>query len=299
MSETKGKQGTNELKAVNDFIKNGDFESAVKVADNYLENLSYPPGYNAEKKEIAYYFADNEEFALFIEMNRDDIDEKKEEIESVIMIDGSASEVVQMKSYALFEMKKHKEAAAVLNFAIEEINPIGRDLRFELIENYFHLNQLDLAEKELLILRGLVMSNQNIARLYRRLGFCKIEQKDYVAARVCLQYSLWFEKSDMALHEIMYVDNCVGEPWSDDNFNEKLDFLTSGLGMGICSHLAHEMNLEFVPTPAQTACTISFLKLFEESGNTEMAEEYYLRLRFWNEIMQTAENYPDKEQDET
>jgi tetratricopeptide (TPR) repeat protein len=297
MSDTREKQGTKELKAVNDFIKIGDFEAAIKVADNYLDNLLYPPGYNAEKKELGYYFNDYEEYVLFVEMSKDDIDKIETEIKSVIMIDGSASEIIQMKAYALFEMKKHKEAADVLKFALAEINPIGRDLRFELIENYFHLNQLDLAEKELLILRGIVMSNEYIARLYRRLGFCKIEQKDYVAARVCLQYSLLFEKSEMALHEITYVDNCVGEPWNDDNFNDKLDFLTSGLGMGMCSHLAHEMNLAFFPTPFQLACTISFLKLFEESGNAEMAQEYYSRLRFWNEIMKTAENYTDEEQD--
>jgi tetratricopeptide (TPR) repeat protein len=287
------KIGRKTLKRINDLICKCDFSLAVSVADEYLASIPQT-GYDAKKKELRYYFEDNEEFAVYIEMNRDEIDEKKSGIKSVIMMAGSASEIVRMKAYALFEMKRHEEAIDVIKHALTEINPLGRNLRFELVENYLKLGQLDLAENELSVLRGLVLSKQDIARLYRRLGFCKVEQGDHIKARICFQYSLWFEKSKIAIDEIIYIDGCIGEPWSDENGKEKFNFLVSGLGMGMCSHLAHEYKLKFFPTPHQFACAMSFLELHTKSGNKQMAEEYSSLLALWKSIMNTSEGYVDR-----
>lgn len=281
--------GEKEHEQIKRLIDAGDYLSAINTADQYISGID-KPGYNAEKKELSYYFSSIEEFALYIEINSDEIDKKKSEIENVLFWDGCATEILQMKAYALFEMKKYEEAVNVLTHALSEFNPIGVLLRFELIENYFRLKQLELAEKELLSLRSLVMSKSEIARLYRRLGFCKIEQEKYEEARICLQYSLWFEKSEMAINEIAYIDNCLGNTWNDENSEEKMNFILSGLGMGMCAALAHDMKLEFIPTSQQMSCALSFFKLYDESGDSKMAEKFFDLLHLWTEIMETTEN---------
>ena len=281
-------EGTGELEKINMYIGEGKFEQAIKTADSYLVGI-IKPGLDKEKNRLAYYFDNYEEFALFIEMNEEKEQETWKHLDAVSMLDGVASQVIKLKAYSLFELKKHDEAIDELKRGLREFNPVGVHLRFELIENYFRTNQLEFAEKELLILRELVMSKKDIARLYRRLGYCKIEQKDYTAARVCLQYSLWFEKNKTAIDEIVYVDNLLGAAWDENNYKEKFDFLVSGLGMGMCAHLAHEMKLEFIPTVYQEKCALSFATLYEKNGDTEMAEKYESLLIFWDEIKKTSQ----------
>jgi len=278
-------KGKNELDSIKTYVSKGDYISAINMADSYISTVE-KPGYNAEEKKLKYYFANYEEFIVFIEVNSALIEEKKTEIENLIFLSGYASDILQMKAYALFEMKRHQEAADVLYYAISEFNPIGVNLRFELIENYFKLNQLDLAEKELKTLGEFVMSSKDIAKLYRRLGFCKIEQGNHVEARICLQYSLIFEKSEKAIHEIAYIDNIIAEPWNEENFKEKIDWLLSGMGMGMCSALANEMNLSFIPTQFQIASGFSLLKMYDETNNSQKKEELHSLLSIWQETIE-------------
>ena len=281
-------KGTEELKKIDMYIGEGQFEQAIIIADDYLSGIM-KPGLDKEENRLAYYFDNNDEFALFIEMNKEKEQETWKHLDAVSMLDGVASHMIRMKAYSLFELKEHEKAIDVLKRGLREFNPVGVNLRFELIENYFRTAQFELAEKELLILRELVMSKQDIARLYRRIGFCKIEQKDYMEARVCLQYSLWFEKNKTAIDEIVYVDNLLGAAWDGNNYKEKFDYLVSGLGMGICAHLAHTMKLAFIPTVYQENCALSFAALYEKNGDLETAEQYVSLLTLWEGIKKTSQ----------
>ena len=123
-----------------------------------------------------------------------------------------------------------------------------------------------------------------IARVYRRLGFCRIERRDFTTARLYLHFSMFFEKNNRALNELAFIDQCLGKPWNDQNTKQNIDFLFSGIGMATCAYLMHRERLAIPPTISQKKCITELIASYADCGQDETLKQYTATQKLWGDI---------------
>ena len=151
-----------------------------------------------ENNSLYYQFADATEFITYVNLYKDKLKSQ------VYWAKGDDYTELFKKASSLFDEGKHNEAIDTLRTALE-YNPIGFDARFELVENYIVLKDLNKATEELMELSKMLSKNTYIARFYRRLGYILIEEQKYEAAYACFIKSKTFEETQQANNEIAYI----------------------------------------------------------------------------------------------
>ena len=255
------------------------FDSAIKMADAYLHSL---PDTDAGNGSINYAFEDLEEFLFCVALEKEESEAANITGRNLTWVNTQASTVSRMQAYALIELGRHNEAISVLKQALEKSNPIGIALRFEMVEAYLASNQLHQAEKELATLSTMVISRQDIARYYRRLGYCMIERKEYADAKICLLYSFCFEMSDSALGELAYIDDLLGTPWGSDA-RAKVDSITSASSLRSYAEKARERNRAFTPTETQKNCVLLLVSAYAKAGKMKEKQKWMNTYKLWAE----------------
>ena len=95
---------------------------------------------------------------------------------------------------------------------------------FEKAEAQIKLRDYKSAMQTLQLTAKYVKKNEEIARLYRRIGFIKIEERSYDDAIACMQYSMQFAKNDIASGELQYIESMTGKKELPENENAE-DYL--------------------------------------------------------------------------
>ena len=108
--------------------------------------------------------------------------------------------------YLLFEQNRYKEAVDVLLEALQ-LNPIGIQARFEIVECYIKMQDWENAKKTLLDMAIFLIQPSQVAKFYRRFGYIAIEQEDFELAATCFMFSCRFEDSSIAKQELAYISS--------------------------------------------------------------------------------------------
>lgn len=257
------------------------FDAVIETADAYLSELQpVDVGYNS----MPYSFVSMEEFLFFSVYEKSRRETTGETGPNITWVSPEATTVRQLQAYALNELGRYNETIAILKEALEKLNPVGVALRFEIVEAFLQKNQVDLAESELVTLLPMLITLPDIAKYYRRLGYCKTELGDYYTAKTCFLYSLLFQKDTLALRELAYIDEIVGNPWVVDSSKENDEGFSLAVEMSMCMDIARKQNLLFIPTKTQISCAEALVAAYEEAGNRKNVEKYKRILWFWDDI---------------
>ena len=90
-------------------------------------------------------------------------------------------------------------------------NPVGVTARFEICSAYCQVHMISEARKALQDVEPYLYSDKLIAKYYRNLGYILIEEKNYIPAACCYQYSLYLDpEQQMAKQEILFIVNQAG-----------------------------------------------------------------------------------------
>jgi len=267
-------------------IEDGEYDVAIESAEAYLHKLSHD---DTGFESISYSFENMEEFLYYAVSEKERRDAANELGANVNWVNTQASAVSRLQSYALIELGRHDEAITVLKHALDEINPVGILLRFELVEAYLANNQLHLAENELSTLSAMVVTPPDIAKYYRRLGYCMAEREAYADARVCILYSLCFEKNVSAMGELAFLDDQLGNPWDYENIQGKMDLLTTASRLRLYEARAKEYNLAFTPTKTQKDFVLLLVDAYAKAGKTD-------EMRKWADTHKQWADYSDEDE---
>ena len=123
----------------------------------------------------------------------------------------------------LFEESRFPEAISFFEKCIE-MQPERTNAWFEKAEAQIKLRDYKSAMQTLQLTAKYAKKNEEIARLYRRIGFIKIEERSYDDAIACMQYSMQFAKNDIASGELQYIESMTGKKELPENENAE-DYL--------------------------------------------------------------------------
>lgn len=147
--------------------------------------------------------------------------------EGYVTIDEIAKEDPYMGLYLtgemLFEENRFPEAISVFEKCIE-MQPMRTNAWFEKAEAQIRLRDYKSAMQTLRSTAKYVKKDEEKARLYRRIGFIQIEERSYDDAIACMQYSMQFAASDIALGELQYIESMTGKKDLPENENAE-DYL--------------------------------------------------------------------------
>lgn len=181
----------NKIKEAQNLMNNREFTKAKEIANQAIENLIIE---NSKEGEHTYYFANAIEFLVYVNLNRD--------------INIKWSNLLLNLAYNILgfvgvEENKYKDAIEYLNKAIEA-NPMDVSSILELAECYRALNRNEEFLNTMDNVYNFVISPEDLARYYRKLGFYYTEIGKYELSYAIYQVSLIFEKSDLAFNEMIY-----------------------------------------------------------------------------------------------
>ena len=175
--------------------RTGKYQEAIEMADRAICRFQ-APGFGLDQ---CFSFDSMEQFLFFCAKLK-----SSGHMENATWSAGNEAGILTSKAYALCELKKHQEALDTLTLALE-YNPVSTSIRFEIIENYFKLHQLEKVALYLKELESLVIYPAEIAKYYRRIGFLLTESTMYEVALASYLFSLHFEDSELAKNEVGYI----------------------------------------------------------------------------------------------
>ena len=181
-----------------DNIKNLDVRQQTKT-DTSPKTQSVQETTPASHKE--YYFANQDEFMIYVAIEKP--------TEDVHWLSNEKYVEVFKKGYALVDSGNLQDAVAAFNQAIS-YNPVAIDARFELINCYFGLKQLDAALGSLHYLERYLGRKKDIAHYYRCFGYYYVEIKDYKRGAAAYKLSMDYENSSIAFGEMSAICNSYG-----------------------------------------------------------------------------------------
>ena len=113
------------------------------------------------------------------------------------------------KGVKLFNQKKYSEAINFFRKCVD-VKEDDTNARFEIAEAYILMGILDKAEETLIDTVPFISKDTDKARLYRRIGFIRIEKSEYEIATALLLYSWLIEENPKALRELEYIKAVSG-----------------------------------------------------------------------------------------
>ena len=121
------------------------------------------------------------------------------------------SYINQLKTgIALFDKEEYQKAIGEYKKCFE-FNPIALVARFEIVECYIALGQLDAALNELLGFSYILLKNEDIARWFRRYGYVQTELGNYELAFASYAWSYRFEQNPSVIQEFAYIEYQSGK----------------------------------------------------------------------------------------
>lgn len=180
-----------------ELLEEGEAESVVTVADAMLGALRPEPP--AGSRWLCFAM-DGYRFLY----------EALHPTESFDIIDYDVVNVLYLKAYAHFELGQYPEAIQALTEGLGW-DPIGLQLRFELLHNYRQLGMRDQLQEAQRTLFTLLLYPEDFAQFYRFIGSALVDDGEWEAARAYLLFSLRFEDGAAARNELSYIDEQLQE----------------------------------------------------------------------------------------
>lgn len=171
---------------------------------SYSGGIEKPVQRKPVSEEVTYYFENQQEFVLYVGLNKDKING------NIIWGKGSQYQDACKRGYTLFEQKQFAQAIDAYKLALK-VNPVGVAARFEICMAYCQLKDLKAAREALQGIEPYAYCDQIIAKYYRTLGYILVEEQDYKTAANAYQYSLFFEPDQQsAKQELLFIVNKAG-----------------------------------------------------------------------------------------
>lgn len=179
------------IKEAKVLMQNREFQKSKEIAKEAVENVKLEA---KEENEHIFYFADAIQFLVYINFHKD--------------INIKWSNLLLNLAYNILgfigvEERKYNESIEYLNKAIES-NPMDVSSIMELAECYRALNKNEEFINTMDNVYNFVISPEDLARYYRKLGFYYTEIGKYELSYAIYEVSLIFEKTDLAFNEMMY-----------------------------------------------------------------------------------------------
>lgn len=222
-----------EIERLHELYRSRNYEQVIDEAGRIIEtegNLTQ----TEERKEFC--FGNRDEFLLYVLRQRGTLSS------NVVWLNSEVFSAYMLKAKALYELGQYAAAIEVLKAAIQN-NPSSVNGRFEWVENLLCMEKYSEAEALLRETMQWVMYPNDLAKLYRRFGFCFIEQKNIDAAVACLAWSLQFEKSQNAFQELAYIHQTQAQEGDTQSAAEELMAKTSP---SIVVRVLHGLGLLFM-----------------------------------------------------
>ena len=242
-------------------ISQKNFTKALSMTEKLVNSL--PPWYQDDKVTEYRSLRNLLEYNLYMQIYNPikDIKVFHEDFQSVYYIYG----------FILFELQRYEDAIIMLEKSIN-FNPINTVPLFELAEVYKAKKDwkkfLEITNQ----CHKIAYSIEELARVYRNLGFYYTEQKKYDIALALVFTSFYFDITDIARHEIKYISNHSG-----------IDFRTFSVEK--CVALLQEYGIHYGPDENLKSMLLAFSIMPDLVGDKEMRKHYY-------QILQNLSKYP-------
>lgn len=150
------------------------------------------------KPQKAFSFENEIEFIIYSKLYGDNTE----------IVWTSATQYLEkyQQGYNYFESHNFEKAIETYLECLQ-LNPIGILARFELCECYLHTSNFQVAKKSLIEMTNYLYKATDIAKFYRRYGFCETESMQYECAFACYAYSLRYEKHPSVSQELAYINS--------------------------------------------------------------------------------------------
>ena len=197
-------------------VEEGKHDEAISFADSII---SFDTDGSITNDRLIYHFDNNAEFFCAVAYM------KEWDIQRTLCMSSDKQQIVLFKkAYSQYELRKHEAAIETLTDLLQ-IAPFNLHARTEIVQNYF---QLEDYEKGVAVIETAIqfaLLPKEIALCLRTLGHADIEFKNYRQALMEYRYSCLFEKSSIAVNEILYIMSCDPHLRTEinDRFFESLD----------------------------------------------------------------------------
>lgn len=169
-----------------------------------------------ENIEETYYFMNINEFTSYIQ-----ICNKNNKTKNIIWGKGDNYISVYKKAYEEFERGNYERSLS-LYYESLLANPIGVMSRIEICNCHIKMRNFNSAIEILNSMNDFILSKEEIANYYRKLGYIYCEMKLYRLSYCCYKYSLDFFDSKVAMEEIKYLNSVDSTVLSVDDYENYL-----------------------------------------------------------------------------
>lgn len=149
-----------------------------------------------EKEPEGYYFADQEEFLIYVQVEKPQA--------SIKWLSGDNYISAFQAGYRSVEAGNINAAITYLNEAVSW-NPVAIQARFELANCYFRQGKLEMALQVLHFMEKYLCRSKDISRYYRSFGYFFIETHDYERAAASYMLSLDYDRTSIAISELSAI----------------------------------------------------------------------------------------------
>lgn len=189
-----------EIEVMVGLIQQKSFSQLYDLTSQYINDLG-----DIELGDGEYYFDSLTEFITFAKLNSGS---------NASWLTGNIYQYYFYRGFALFELGRFNDAFESYQQSLK-LNPVGLSSRFEIVECYLALKEFHKAEEELYRLKDYLMENDDIAKFYRRLGYIKSEQQQWLTAYACYLFSVRFKKDPSIIEELTYIEmHTSGIKWN-------------------------------------------------------------------------------------
>lgn len=205
----------------------------TRTADFSSRPSTRNTGSKEEEESIGYYFANKEEFIIYVKAEKP---EKK-----ILWLSGDNYINEFQLGYSLVDRNDLNSAVEHFNKAISW-NPVAIDARFELINCYYGLKRIDEAIGSLKYMEKYLARKKDVAHYYRAFGYFFVENRDYKRGAAAYRLSLDYDNNAIALGELAGIINT----YQVDLSNENIKGLVQSGGAALLSPWYDEIEKETV-----------------------------------------------------
>ncbi len=182
-----------------------DYDKALRILEDMVNKYEDMGMYENDAVSEYYCFSEPMQEILYVHYNKPEKDIRKSQIDYAALY--------FLYGNVLVELGKVKEAREALEKA-RRWNPTSPEIGFEYAETFKMEGDVQSFAKVTREFYPYIMTNKDLARFYRNMGFYFVEVKEYFAAVCCLMYSTGFEKSNMVPTELYYIEQTTGENYN-------------------------------------------------------------------------------------
>lgn len=252
------KKETDDINVLLEGVRFSMYKKDLKKAEQQIKTLiqkgeGQKKTYNEEGKE---YFNFESPFEVFL------FDQQFKSDKEHVRIHYPYAEIYRLYGELLLEMKRPKEAGEVLKEAIRW-NPVSAKTHFEYAESLRQLKRLEEYLEVTKKIFKLANTREELARVYRNMGYYFLVKEDYKAAIGCYIWSLQYEKdSKEAQAQLCYI-KIIADRDAEQPSIEEFEQIAKKEGFPI------ELNKEIL------GIAIGYGNYFAKNGNINLARDMY------------------------